>query len=339
MSEWRKDPVREWWVIIATERSKRPSDYTQTKEKRKHNYCAFCEGHEGETPPEVLALRQPGSKPNSPGWRVRVVSNKFPAVRIEGGLDYQQDGIYLSINGIGAHEVIVETTEHETNLEEQGEKQIEEVLWAWRERSLDLRKDKRFKYIQIFKNYGAIGGASLDHAHSQLVAIPHVPLNIRQELAGANRYFEKNNSCLYCDMIEQESKEKTRIIYEGSEFICFAPFASRFPFETWIVPKEHQYDFIQIREEQIKELAMIFRTVLSRLSYMLYNPPYNLILHTSPINNFEDYRYHWYFEILPRLTLMAGFELGTGYYINPTPPELAAKKLKETIEVSEQDYH
>lgn len=339
MSEWRKDPVTERWVIIATERSKRPSDYCHTEEKRQFDFCALCEGHEGETPPEVLAFRRPGSKPNSPGWWIRVVSNKFPAVKIEGELNYHENGIYLSMNGIGAHEVIIEATEHEPNLEEQAEKQIEEVIWAWRERSLDLRKDKRLKYIQVFKNYGVIGGASLEHAHSQLIAIPKVPIDISQELTGIRNYAERNNSCLFCDMIKQESKEKTRIIFEGSEFIFFAPFASRFPFETWILPKKHQHDFVQIQKEQINELSMALRTILSRLSCLLCNPPYNLILHTSPINEFEDNRYHWHFELLPRLTFMAGFEFGTGYYINPTPPELAAKSLKEIITSSQQDYH
>lgn len=332
MSEWRKDPIVPRWVIISTERGKRPNDYKEITEEKKAQECPLCVGKEALTPPEIMAYRAPASQNDTPGWWVRVVPNKFPAVRIEEESSSRQHGIYQTMNGIGAHELIVETSCHEPGLDTQTEKQVEEVIWIWRERSQDLRKDTRLKYIQIFKNTGPVAGASLEHTHSQLIATPMVPLEVSQELDGSRQYFSRHGACIYCTVLRQEIAEQKRVIMENEQFLCFSPFASRFPFETWIIPKEHQPDFGQIREEMVRDLAGILRATLRKIALMIKNIPYNVVLHTSPVNVPEEGHYHWHLEILPRLTIMAGFELGTGFYINPTPPEIAAQALRETQE-------
>ena len=334
MSEWRKDPIVDRWVIISTERGKRPFDYKEfRREKRTNLNCPLCEGNEKQTPPEIVSFRKPGSGRDAPGWWVRVVPNKFPAVRVEEEPDMNQNGIYKYMSGIGAHEVIVESTYHTPELDTQTEKQIEEVIWIWRARSLDLRKDKRLRYIQIFKNTGSLAGASLEHTHSQLIATPIVPVDVMQEIEGMKQYASRTGKCAVCDIVNQEIYERERLVMEGEKFMVFTPFASRFPFETWLVPKEHQHDFALIREDQVQELACFLKSILRKLSIMISNLPYNLILHTAPINTQKESHFHWHIEILPRLTTIAGFELGTGYFINPTPPEMAAKTLRETREI------
>lgn len=332
MSEWRKDPIVDRWVIISTERGKRPNDYKDILEEKTIQECPLCMGKEKLTPPEVLAYREPGGNSDTPGWWVRVVPNKFPALRVEGEPSLTRQGIYMAMDGVGAHEVIVESPFHESGLDMQTDKQVEEVIWAWRERSLDLRKDSRLKYIQIFKNNGSVGGASIEHTHSQLIATPLVPVEISQELVGAREYAARNGSCIYCDMVRQEIREQCRVIEESDKFLSFSPFASRFPFETWIIPKEHQCDFGQINGEMVRDLAGILRTMLRKIALMIKNIPYNMVLHTTPVNVQQEGCYHWHLEIMPRLTIMAGFELGTGYFINPTPPEIAAHALRDIQE-------
>lgn len=333
MSEWRKDPIVDRWVIISTERGKRPNDYKEILEGKKVQECPLCEGKEKMTPPEIIAYREPGSQNDAPGWWVRVVPNKFPALQIEGEPYLQQRGLYQTMPGVGAHELIVETTTHDSGLDTQTAKQVEEVIWAWRDRSLDLRQDYRMKYIQIFKNTGSVAGASLEHTHSQLVATPIVPVDVIQELEGVNDYHSRHGRCVFCDMINQEVAEKERVIIDSKHFLSFSPYASRFPFEIWILPKEHQHDFGQIREELVQDLAGVLRAALRKLTILIKNIPYNVVLHTAPVNTSEESNYHWHLEIMPRLTVMAGFELGTGYFINPTSPEIASQALRETEEL------
>lgn len=331
MSEWRKDPVIDRWVVISTERSKRPHEYKKSVDGVKREaVCPLCEGQEKETPPEIFAYREYGSHPDTPGWWVRVVPNKFPAVRVDTDMAFSQKGVYNIMNGLGAHEVIVEAAEHVDNIDTQSDRQVEEVIRMWRDRSLDLRNDVRLKYIQIFKNYGPTAGASLQHTHSQLIAIPMIPVDIQEELEGAQKYAHVSGRCVFCDIVGQETTEKERVIIEGTHFICLAPFASRFPFEMWIIPKEHQPDFGMIREDQVADLAPVLRNSLHKLALAVGDPPYNLVIHTMPVNSGPREHYHWHIEIMPRLTIMAGFELGTGFYINPTTPEMAAEILRYT---------
>ncbi len=335
MSEWRKDPIVNRWVIIATERGKRPNDYKEINDEKSSRECFFCEGNEEQTPPEIIAYREQDTNRDQPGWWVRVVPNKFPALSIHGNAHQKNSGVYQYMDGVGAHEVIIESNNHIIGMDEQTDQQVEEIIWAWRDRSLDLRKDTRLKYIQIFKNTGPVAGASLEHTHSQLVAIPFVPEDVREKIEGMKEYRHQHQSCVMCDIIGQEISEKERIVFESTHFICFCPFASRFPFEMTIVPREHQFDFVQLREEQVRDFAHVLRNSLRKLTSMIKNIPYNMVLHTAPVNQGEEHHFHWHLEIMPRLTIMAGFELGTGYFINPTPPEIAAQALRETVEV----YH
>jgi len=329
MPELRKDPIIGRWVIIATERAKRPSAYLTRGEKKKEGFCPFCPGNEKHTPPEVLSYRPEGTKKNSEGWWLRVVPNKFPALQVEGEAKRMGVGMFDKMNGIGAHEVIIETPDHNVSIADMPVKHVEEVIWAYRDRSIELRKDKRFRYILIFKNHGREAGASLDHPHSQLIALPIVPKRVQEEVAGAEKYFEYKERCVFCDIINQELGDNLRIVAENDTFLSFLPFASRFPFETWIIPKEHDIYFNDIQKNGVIDLARILKTTLRKIKYTLNDPPYNYLIHTTPYETGSTSYYHWHIEIIPKLTSVAGFEWGTGFYINPTPPEDAARYLSE----------
>ncbi len=290
--------------------------------------CPFCPGNEERTPPEVLAYRDDGS-PNTPGWSVRVVPNKFPALRIEGELERTGEGLYDHMNGIGAHEVIIESTDHDKALADLTDKQIEEVFWAYRDRIIDLKKDPRLRYVLVFKNHGEAAGASLEHTHSQLIAMPIVPRQVQEELEGSLRYFDFRERCIFCDIVRQESRDGARVVIETDHFLAVSPYAPRFPFETWIVPRRHASHFETIEGPQMPNLAWVLRVVLRKLDKVLDHPSYNYMLHTAPVQEGGMTHYHWHIEIIPKLTKVAGFEWGTGFYINPTPPEDAAQFLRE----------
>jgi UDPglucose--hexose-1-phosphate uridylyltransferase len=328
--ELRKDPVTGRWVIISTDRSRRPSDFSRERAVIKGvDFCPFCPGNESKTPPEILAYRSDSS--GASGWNLRVVPNKFPALGIEGDLDRQADGMFDKMNGIGAHEVVIETPDHLETLATMPVKRIEDLLWAFRDRILDLKQDRRFKYILVFKNHGEAAGASLEHPHSQLIALPILPKQVVEELEGAKRYFVNKERCIFCDIIRQETSERVRVAAENSDFVTLSPYAPRFPFETWILPKRHESAFENSPSNVYENLARMLRTVLSKAAQVLDNPAYNLVLHSSPVQeNTQDY-YHWHLEIIPKLTKTAGFEWGTGFYINPTPPEEAARYLREAV--------
>jgi UDPglucose--hexose-1-phosphate uridylyltransferase len=338
MPELRRDPVVGRWVIIATERAKRPSDFTASASNGpidpKKN--PFAEGNEAMTPPEIFAFRSPHSRANEPGWLVRVVPNKFPALRIEGTLDKEADGIYDKMSGIGAHEVIIETPNPTEELQEQSVEGVARVLEAYKIRMTDLLRDPRFKYILIFKNVGKDAGASLQHPHSQLIATPVTPNRIRERLIGAREYYEYKDRCIYEDILRQELKDGSRLVYENAGFVAFCPFASRFPFEINILPRRQSAYYHHIEPNEILLLADALKVTLTKLAKGLNRPQYNMILVTAPARYAHsgywatiDNDFRWHIEILPRLTLIAGFEVGTGFYINPTIPEDTAKFLRE----------
>jgi UDPglucose--hexose-1-phosphate uridylyltransferase len=329
MPELRKDPIHGRWVIISTERSRRPSDFTPEERKPIGGFCPLCEGNEDRTPPEIIAYRENGTPPNSPGWTLRVVPNKFPALRIEGDLNREGDGIYDKMNGIGAHEVVIETPRHAETLATMPLKGVEYVLLAYRDRMIDLRNDQRLRYILVFKNHGVSAGASLEHSHSQLIALPIVPRRVAEEMDGAKKYFNYKDRCVFCDIIRQELQQKSRLIVENKSFLSIAPFASRFPFETWILPKTHYPGFDHMESPLYEQAAQILSDTLKRMNRVLDDPPYNYVIHTSSFSGPESEHYHWHFEIMPKLTKVAGFEWGTGFYINPTPPEEAAEYMRE----------
>ncbi len=329
MPELRQDPVTKRWVIIAAERSKRPQDFNVVHQERNPGICPFCEGNEGKTPPEITAYREAGSRPNEPGWWVRVVPNKFPALSYEGDLTTIQDQLFVRMSGIGAHEVIIESPDHQMSLEKHSLHQLQEIFRVWCERLKNLLNDSRIKYVQIFKNAGAVAGASLEHPHSQLIATPIVPPVVEEELKAAQEYFEQKGKCLFCEINSLELSGKSRVVAENEEFCAYCPYASRFPFETWIIPKRHQASFTHLDEHLLNKLSLILKETMQKIVTSLNRPPYNLVLHNAPQGHLESPYYHWHIEILPRLTTVAGFEWGTGIYINPTAPEVAAAFLRE----------
>ena len=329
MPELRKDPITGRWVIISTERRKRPSDFHLERSKIiGGEFCPFCVGREDMTPPEVRAYRQNGGAPNTPGWEVRVVPNKFPALQVEGNLDREGEGLFDRMNGIGAHEVIIETPDHDKTLATMSELEIERVLWAYRERVQDLKQDRRFRYILIFKNHGAAAGATLEHSHSQLIALPIVPDFVREEVEGARRHFAAKERCVFCDIIRQEVAGGRRVIHENAEVLALAPYAPRFPFETWLLPRSHGARFEEASRQQYESLSRMLKSVLMRMDRVLESPSYNMIIHSSPFSVETSEFYHWHIELIPKLTRTAGFEWGTGFYINPTAPEEAAEVLR-----------
>jgi UDPglucose--hexose-1-phosphate uridylyltransferase len=330
MPELRKDPIVGRWVIIALERAKRPHDFNhQDQALVNSGACPFCEGNEDKTPPEILAYRDRGARPNAPGWRVRVVPNKFPALKIEGGLNKRGDGIYDKMAGVGAHEVIIESPQHHVSMAELSDHNIQEILWVYRDRLVDLKKDNRLVHGMLFKNVGSAAGASLEHTHSQLIVTPIVPISVWEEMTGGLEFYNYRGRCIYCDIIQQELATESRIVLDTEHFTAFCPYASRFPFETWILPKTHSSHYENIPKPGVEDLGVTLKTVLTKLEKALDSPPYNYIIHTAPFDHQELPHYHWHIEIIPRLTKVAGFEWGSGFYINPMPPEDAARFLRD----------
>ena len=330
MPELRRDPIISRWVIISTERAKRPSDLVIEKSKSRGGFCPLCPGNEDKTPPEVFAFREGNAPPDTPGWKLRVVPNKFPALVTEGDLNKRAEGIYDKMNGLGAHEIIIETTDHYATAATLLNEDLKHVLLAYKQRISALKQDNRFRYISVFKNYGEVAGASLEHPHSQLIALPVVPKRSMEEFDGSQAYYAYKDRCVFCDIIDQELSDGRRVVMENDGFLAFAPFASRFPFEVCVLPKKHISAFEETGDDLFGSMAEIMSDVLKKISKALAGPPYNYMLHSSPLNkNVNDF-YHWHFEIIPRLTKVAGFEWGSGFYINPTPPEQAAQYLRET---------
>ncbi len=334
MAELRRDPIIGRWVVVNTDDSLGPDGF----EKAEHVYsqaeiCQFCYGKERHTPPEVDCIRPAHTAPNSPGWSVRTVPNKFPALRIEGDIDKKGFGIFDTANGVGAHEVVIETPDHFKEMADFTDQELLGVIKQYQNRYLSLARDKRFKYIMIFKNFGESAGASIEHPHSQIIALPMVPKNVLEEIEGAQVYHEFRGRCVFCDIIHQEYQDKERIILENEHFVALCPFVPQFAFECWILPKKHSSDFGSLSEGEQLHLSAILREVLLRLKMTLSNPSYNYYFHVAPVNHEGYESYHWHIEVLPNLTRVAGFEWGTGFYVVKTSPALAAKYLREATGV------
>ncbi len=329
MPEFRRDPVTGRWVIISAERAQRPQPRNLHGNSTNTSPCPFCAGNEGMTPPEVLVRRADQTDSGKGGWTVRVVPNKYPALVNDSDLLVHKDELYEWMNGLGVHEVIIESPEHLENMAMLSEKQLEAVLSAYRDRMLDLRADHRWKYILVYKNQGVEAGATFPHAHSQLVALPIVPKAALEEIDGAKRFYDAAGRCIFCEMIQKERDDRRRIITEQKSLVAFCPYASRFSYETWILPKKHASRFEAGSKDFYLELARILRSTLIRLDRRFDHPPFNYVIHSSPVTEFESDYYHWHMEIMPRLTQVAGFEWGSGFYINPVAPEDAARLLRE----------
>jgi UDPglucose--hexose-1-phosphate uridylyltransferase len=345
MPELRKDPIIGRWVIVATERAKRPSDFliSASDSKKKPSpqgaKCPFCEGNESLTPPEIFALREKlGPMADKPGWSIRVIPSISPFLKGAGDLDRHGDGMYDLMNGIGAHEILIATPEHNTDTFIKEASQLEKLITVAIKRMQELKKDGRLKYVLLFKNHGKVaGGGVLRHHHLQLIATPATPKRVKEELVGSKHYFEYKDRCVFCDMLRQELEEKKRVMLESDGFVSINPYCSRFPFETWIMPKRHSCDFDTMDKGEIENFSRAFKMTMEKLEKTLGDFPYNIILHTAPFRRgkqkgyWETIKsdYHWHLEIMPRLTQVAGFEWGSGFYINPMPPESACRYLQQ----------
>jgi len=331
MSETRKDPISRRWVIFASERNKRPGEYPSTRSELKETLhdgdCPFCAGNERFTENEIHRIN------NGSGWDVRCVPNRFPTLQVEGDIDKKADGIYDCMSGLGAHEVIIETPRHNETLGDLNFEHFHGVMRTYRDRIVDLRRDMRFKYILVFKNHGVTAGQMIPHSHSQLIALPFVPHRVHEEIESCWAYYQFKDRYLFDDIIQQEMKDRSRVVDENEHFVAMCPYAARFPFEVWITPKYHAPHFENTSDSSLLQLSSIFRGVIRRIEQALNFPAYNLMLHNAPVHMpprlaEQGQSYQWHFEIIPKVTRIAGFEWGTGCYINPTLPEEAAAYLR-----------
>lgn len=339
MSELRKDPIVDRWVIIATERSRRPGDFQGMPTEPQSTFCPFCPGHEDRTPLEIAQYgRSSNTPPNSVGWQTRVVPNKFPVLTIDGDTAPQGLGMFDMMRGVGAHEVIIENPEHSWDPANATVGEMEMVLQAYSDRIKDLRQDPRFRFIMVFRNSGAAAGATIEHPHSQIIALPITPKPVKEQLDSARDHFNRKSRCIYCDLLRQEEYMKHRIVEDNDDFVVLCPYASRFPFEMQILPKHHLHDFAQISDSERSALADILSRSLRRLKHLLHSPAYNMTLHTAPAMHPRPGRphywgtieqdFHWHIDILPRLARVAGFEWANNLYINPVTPENASEYLR-----------
>jgi UDPglucose--hexose-1-phosphate uridylyltransferase len=328
MSEFRQDPVTGRWVIIASQRNARPRHISYASEQKRVEPCPFCAGHEAMTPPEVWADRDPNTPANAPGWRVRVVPNKYPALEINAAQFDNKDGFYRSMNGAGVHEVIIESAGHMVDITLLDKEQWLRVLSGYRAR-LRALKQNRWHYVMVYKNHGERAGATFEHVHSQVVALPFVPREAQDEIDGARRHFDLTGHCIYCDIIQRESERGQRVVSQTDRFVALCPFAPRFGYETWILPKSHAGDFEQISDAELAALADSLRALIAKLNAIVEYAPFNFVIHTAPNAGSANQDYHWHMEILPQITRAAGFEWGTGVHMNSVAPEDAARLLRD----------
>lgn len=332
MSELRQDPSTRDWVLIAPERRKRPHAVLQPEKRlvtSPGSVCPFCPGHEAETPPEVW--RWPDS---SGAWQVRVVPNRFPVLEPDGSphRDVSPYG-FVHMPGIGRHEVIIESPDHSADLARADNASLRAVLEAYRARYRALRADgDGGGVILIFRNHGPQAGTSISHPHSQIVAAPVVPVQIRHRFEVAMQHFDDLGTCLYVDLVDREVADGKRIVAATRSFVAFQPFASAAPFETWIMPRAAEPAFGDASDAALDDLAPVLRAVLAGLSDALGDPDYNAIVQSAPPGDESREYFVWHVRIVPRLSTPAGFELGTGMAINPSVPEETADQLRRAVQ-------
>jgi UDPglucose--hexose-1-phosphate uridylyltransferase len=330
MPEFRQNFVTKEWVVIASERAKRPEQMRRDEVERPaipayREDCPFCPGHEARTPAPVLAVEEGGQ------WRLRVVPNKFAALRPDESTKRECIGPFLRAGGFGEAEVVIESPHHDRSLENLPLTEVERVLRAFRTRYLAISSDPRINLVTIFRNYGPLAGTSLEHPHSQIIATPIVPPHVRDPWRHAQLHYDTFGRCAYCEMVTVELEQGVRIVRETEHFVCFVPFAGKTPFETRIYPKRHHAAYSWIDEREIEDLALILKDALLRLRVGINNPDYNFIIRSAASGD-EDARYlHWYMVIIPKITTPAGFEIGSGIYINVVPPEGAAEYLRGVV--------
>lgn len=336
MSEYRQDPLSRRWVIIGSDRASRPNEFIEDPVRRQPLPCPFCFGHENETPPDVA--RYTNGSPDR--WLVRVVPNKFPALTPDESVCNKCEPLASgrgetsrsagSIPGFGCHEVIIESPRHVASFAELTAAEAELVFLAYRDRILTLKGEGQYRYVQVFKNVGAGAGASLEHVHSQLVGLPGIPEVVAQELASCREHYAQSGTPLVADLLGQELAAGERIVATTANFVALCPYASRFPYETWILPRRAEPSYEAADPGEFGELARLMQDVIGRIERAAGGAPYNCVLHTQPFDTSADDHYHWHIEIIPRLTKVAGFEWGTGCFINPFHPEMAAEHLRSS---------
>jgi UDPglucose--hexose-1-phosphate uridylyltransferase len=320
--EIRFDPLKNVRVLIAPGRQSRPIQLNFGDHDRGRDKCPFCEGREAMTPPEIWSLSaDPNRQPNTPGWLVRVIPNKYPALMgEEKPRKVCHNTIYESMEGTGYHELVIETPDHDTDLSEHPIDNLTEIFKVYRFRYRELWSKPIVKYVQIFRNWGPLAGASLPHPHTQILAMPFVPEYPMRELHAMKK------RPILCEMVDNELREGKRVVRETADFVAFTPFASRFAFETWIVPKEHRVDFGEATDDELKQIADIFKSIIQALKRHMGDFSYNLIIHSMP-----DKYFHYHIEITPRIAGLAGFEVGTGVNINTVLPEDAAWIIRKNL--------
>jgi UDPglucose--hexose-1-phosphate uridylyltransferase len=335
--EFRRDPVCGRWAVVAPERSRRPMTLEGAEPRHRRNGerkpCPFCPGQEYDTPNEVLAYREPGSRPDGPGWQLRVVPNKFPAVRPDvGEAECAVAGmVFLATPGLGRSEVVIECPEHLPDPTKLTDDQFAAVFRAYRDRLLILADDPRLAYAAAFKNVGAEAGASLGHTHSQIIATPVVPDLIQAELAGGAAFFARTGRCVFCDLIAREHAARTRVIARSEQFLAITAYAPRFAYEFWVLPLEHASRYETLSDDTASELALLMKRVLLALDRAQGEPAYNWFVHTAPLRSPEFAHYHWHIEVLPRTARPAGLEWGYECYITTVTPEDAAAEMRVAL--------
>lgn len=329
MSHLRQNVITKDWVIFATERAKRPHEFARSPEDTplelpiyKHN-CPFCKGNENLSEPEYLRIE------DERGWRVRIIPNKYPALSPIGDRIRHSEGIHRSITGVGYHEVLIEHPDHNATIALMEIGDVMNIFKAYRQRYNIISQDKRIESVIIFKNHGESAGTSLEHPHSQITATPVVPSQIRYRLIEAANYLDDMGECLYCYTLRDELSAKERIVLETEHFVAFIPYAALSPFHMWIFPRRHSSGFGDITDVELDDLAYTLKTVLAKLFYGLNNPAYNYTIRSIPTDDRQSDYFHWYLAIVPRVTKTAGFEMGSGMYINTAIPEDSAKFLRE----------
>jgi UDPglucose--hexose-1-phosphate uridylyltransferase len=317
------------WVIIATERARRPQEFQQLQKERpplpSHlESCPFCRGNEEQTPPALLLF------PEESPWQVRVVPNKFAALSPDTPCGQFPKGQFIGIHGYGAAEVVIETPRHDLSPAQMPPEEVSLIMEAYRRRYRALEADSRNSLITLFRNHGPRAGTSLQHPHSQIIATPVVPPHVRNQIVQALRSYDTFGSCVFCFMLAEEQKQEERLVQVSDHFLAFCPYASRVPFEIQIFPRRHSSSFGEITPDEKEDLARVLHLALGKIYHGLNNPDYNLIVRSYPLESKDNRHYHWHLVIVPRLTTPAGFEIGTGIYINTARPEESAAFLRLT---------
>jgi len=330
MSEIRRNIITRDWVIMATERAKRPHEFGSFKKVRESlplykDNCPFCVGNEHLSTKDIIRIEGKDS------WKVRIIPNKYPALSPEGNRERHTSGLQQTISGIGVHDVVIESPNHNAILAFLSIEDIAEIIRAYKQRYAQIRQDRRMEAIVIFKNYGESAGSSLEHTHSQIAATPVVPPQFRDRVEEAIRYFDDHGDCIFCRTIIDEIALSSRIILENGSFVAFIPFAALTPFHIWVFPRIHKSSFEDISEEEIQDLASILKKILLKIYYGLGDPDYNYTIRSSPTADRETRYFHWYVSIIPKMSKQAGFEMGTGMYINSSIPEESAEYLRSIV--------